>query len=201
MRCLSLLLGSLLVVGLAHADEPLTGKFRLRVPEEALRLAKVAGKAVPAGRLVLLAEGKFDLDTDGSVRHGRYRTDDGRLLLTIEDGAELRGERKGDKILVEGLEFERETPAELKGLWTVRQNGQEQKGLKMDLKGDGKFKFSMAGATSEGTWSVVEGKLVLVWTKIDGDEVEPGTVRKEVPVSEDRGWFKIDTYRYERASG
>ncbi|RYG25330.1 hypothetical protein EON82_07565 [bacterium] len=199
MRCLSLLLGSLLVVGFAHADEPLTGKFRLRVPEEAVRLSKVAGKSPPAGRLVLLAEGRFDLDTDGAIRHGRFRTDDGKLVLAMEDGAELRGERKGDKIVVEGLEFERETPVELKGLWTVRQNGQEQKGLKMDLKADGKFKFSMAGATSEGTWSVVDGKLLLVWSKIDGEDVEPGTVRKEIPLSEDGGWFKIDTYRYERA--
>ena len=201
MRCLSLLVGSLLVAGLAHADEPLTGKFRLHVPDEALRLAKVTGKSAPSGRLVLLAEGKFDLDTEGSVRHGRYRSDDGKLVLSMEDGAELRGERKGDKVIVEGLEFEREAPIDLKGLWTVHRNGLEEKGLKMDLKGDGKFKFSMAGATSEGTWSVVDSKLLLVWTKIDGEDVEAGTVRKEVPLSEDGNSFKIDTYRYERASG
>ena len=201
MRCLSLLVGSLLAVGLAHADEPLTGKFRLHVPDEALRLAKVTGKAAPSGRLVLLAEGRFDLDTEGSIRHGRYRTDDGKLVLSVEDGVELRGERKGDKVIVEGLEFEREAPMDLKGLWTVHRNGLEEKGLKMDLKADGKFKFSMAGATSEGTWSVIDAKLLLVWSKIDGEDVEAGTVHKEILVSEDGASFKIDTYRYERASG
>jgi hypothetical protein len=196
----SLIFAGLLAAGLAHAGEPPVGKFRLRVPEEAVRVAKLSGKAVPSSRLVLLPESRFDLISDGSVRHGRFRAEDGKLFLTTDDGTELRGDSKGDRVTLEGLEFEREVAADLKGLWTVRRNGLEEKGLRMDLKSDGKFKFSMAGATSEGTWSVADGKLVLVWSKIDDEAVEPGTVRKEIPVSDDGASFKIDTYRYERAT-
>lgn len=200
MRRFALLLAGLFVAGLAHAGQPPVGKFRLRVPEEAARLAKLSGKATPSGRLVLLAEGRFDLTSDGAVRHGKYRLEDGKLFLTTDEGDELRGDTKGDHVTVEGLEFDREVAADLKGLWTVRRNGLEEKGLRMDLKADGKFRFSMAGATSEGTWSVVDGKLVLVWSKIDDETVEPGTVRKEIAVSDDGSFFKIDTYRYERAT-
>ncbi len=200
MRRTFFLLAGLCVIGFARAGEPLVGKFRLRVPEEAVRVAKLSGKATPTSRLVLLPEGRFDLISDGSVRHGRCRTEDGKLFLTTDDGTELRGDSKGDRVTLEGLEFEREVAADLKGLWTVRRNGLEEKGLRMDLKADGKFRFSMAGATSEGAWSVVDGKLVLVWSKIDDEDVEAGTVRKEIPVSDDGASFKIDTYRYERAT-
>lgn len=87
------------------------------------------------------------------------------------------------------------------GAWTVRRNGLEDKGLRMELKRDGTFRFAMTGATSEGTWTVENGEVVLVWTKIDGDVVEPGTVRKSIPLADDASAFQIDTYRYERATG
>ncbi|RYG40124.1 hypothetical protein EON79_23135, partial [bacterium] len=54
------------------------------------------------------------------------------------------------------------------GVWTVRRNGLEEKGSRMDLRKDGTFRFGMTGATSEGTWTVVDGNIELVWTKIDG---------------------------------
>lgn len=86
------------------------------------------------------------------------------------------------------------------GSWTVRRNGAEERGQRMELRKDGTFRFAMAGATSEGTWSVVDGDIELVWTKIDGDVVEAGTVKKTIPVAEDGSAFQIDTYRYERAT-
>ena len=200
MARLSFLLLGLLVVGAARADEPATGRFRLRVPEEALRVARLSGKATPSGRLSLLAGGAFVLQADGAVRKGTYRIVDGRLALIADDGRELRGELKGERATLEGLAFERETPNDLAGVWTVRRNGLEEKGLRMDLRADGRFRFSMAGATSEGTWSIADGKLALVWTRIDGEDVEPGSVHKEIPVAEDGASFQVDTYRYERAT-
>lgn len=200
MRRFSLVLLGLFAVVAARADEFAPARFRLRVPEEAARVARLSGKAAPSGRLALLAGGAFVLQADGAVRKGTYRVAEGRLTLLAEDGAELRGEIKGEKAVVEGLAFEKESPSELAGTWTVRRNGLEEKGLRMDLRADGKFRFSMAGATSEGNWSLVDGKLVLVWSKIDGEAVE-GLVRKEIPVSEDGVSFQVDTYRYERATG
>ena len=54
--------------------------------------------------------------------------------------------------------------------------------------------------TSEGTWSIKDGAIELVWTKVDGEDVEPGTMHKTLWVSDDGASFKIDTYVYERAS-
>lgn len=190
----------LLAVGLARADEPLTGQYRLRIPEDALRVAKLTGKTAPFGRLALREGGLFALETESATRKGRFRLDKEQIVLTTEDGSELKGEVRGGKVTVEGLDFERAEIGSLVGLWTVRRNGLEEKGLRMELKKDGKFRFSMAGASSEGTWCMVDGKISLSWTKIDDEAVEPGSVRKEVKVSDDGISFQIDTYRYERAS-
>ena len=86
------------------------------------------------------------------------------------------------------------------GTWTVRRNGLEEKGSRMEFRKDGTFRFAMTGATSEGAWTLVDGDIELVWTKIDGDVVEAGTVHKTIPVAEDGSAFQIDTYRYERAT-
>lgn len=191
-----------LFVAFAHAGgEPTPMRFRLRVPEEAARMARLSGKPAPSGRLALLPDGHFSLTADGATRKGTYRVDEGRLALVSEDGVELRGELKDGKATVEGLAFEREAPSDMAGTWTTRRNGFEEKGLRMELRKDGTFRFVMAGATSEGTWAVEEGRLVLVWTKIDGESVEPGAVKKAFPISDDGVSFRIDSYHYERASG
>lgn len=266
MRCVATSVLGLLLTGVALAGAPSTGHYRLRVPEDAVRVARLAGKPLPFGKLDLRSGGEFTLDTESSHRVGTYRLFMNRLYFKAKDGAELKGEVFGKRVVVEGLEFDREegrltivdrtrdedtarddatsrgeTPkiaaptitspvtAELampatspatvapelpatapapkkrelpsmKGLWTVHRNGIEEKGLKMDLREDGKFKFSMAGATSEGTWSVKDGAIELVWTKVDGEDVEPGTMHKTLWVSDEGTSFKIDTYVYERAS-
>ena len=86
------------------------------------------------------------------------------------------------------------------GAWTVRRNGIEDKGMRMELKRDGTFHFAMKGASSDGTWTLDNGDVVLVWTKIDGEVIEAGTVMKTLPVADDASAFQIDTYRYERAT-
>ncbi len=199
MRRLLLPFVALLAV-VAHADDSSPVRFRLHVPDEAVRVARLSGKPAPSGRLVLLAGGAFTLETDGATRKGTFKNLDGRLTLTAEDGTELRGELKDGKATLEGLAFDKEVPLDMAGMWTTRRNGYEEKGLRMELKKDGTFRFTMAGATSEGSWSAEGGKLNLVWTKIDGEAVEAGTVRKEFPIGEDGVFFRIDTYRYERAT-
>lgn len=92
--------------------------------------------------------------------------------------------------------------ADLEGTWTVWREGREEKGQRMQLKKDGKFRFEMKGATSEGAWTVEEGQIVLTYTKVDGEPIEEGASgRKEIRIADDGSAFQIDTYRYERASG
>jgi hypothetical protein len=266
-----------MAVGLAHASGSELGRYRLRVPADAARVARLAGKEEPYGRLDLREGGKFTLITENAYRRGRFVVDGDRLILVPEKGEELRGDIRDGRVSLEGLEFDysdrqafsaerrfptdassgrldrmdsrrrREeepiersrpiepsrpvelpvertlpvvppvaeaTPApapakvvlpkletsEVTGVWTVRRDGFEEKGQRMELKKDGTFRFAMAGATSEGRWTTEGRVMVLVWTKIDGEKVEDDSVRKEIPVADDASAFQIDTYRYERAS-
>lgn len=200
MRRFSLLLVGLLAVSLAHAVEPAAGRYRLRVSEESARNALLTGKAAPKAKLALRADGTFDLQSDGAVRHGRYRIDEATIVLTTDNGDQFRGALKDGTVVLEGLAFERVAPQDPCGTWTVRRNGLEDRSMRMELKKDGTFRFVMTGATSEGTWTIVDGAVALVWTKIDGDAVEAGTVHKNIPIDEEGVSIQIDTYRYERSS-
>lgn len=87
------------------------------------------------------------------------------------------------------------------GCWTVRAKGVEQRDQRMDLRADGTFRFGMKGATSEGTWTVEDGDVVLTYLKVDGEPLEEGASgKKRIPFAGDGSAFQIDTYRYERAS-
>ncbi|RYG25329.1 hypothetical protein EON82_07560 [bacterium] len=274
----------LLAVSLAHADGSELGRYRLRVPSDAARVARLAGKEEPYGRLDLREGGRFTLITETAYRRGRYVVDGDRLILIPEKGEELRGDLRDGHVSLEGLDFdytdrqpftverrfptdassgrldrreaelrrdrdrredrsERTRPiepqieealppvvtppvtippvaippveraparakvdlpklesSEVVGVWTVRRDGYEEKGQRMELKKDGSFRFAMAGATSEGRWRTEGRTIVLVWTRIDGEKVEDDSVRKEIPVADDASAFQIDTFRYERAS-
>jgi hypothetical protein len=256
------------------------GRYRLRVPSDAARVARLAGKEEPYGRLDLREDGRFTLITEAAYRRGRYVVDGERLILVPDKGDELRGDIRDGHVSLEGLDFdysdrpsftgerrfptdastgrldrmndrrrrereeepiertrpidppvertrpveppvERTVPvlppvtesipapakvvlprlesSEVVGVWTVRHDGYEEKGQRMELKKDGTFRFAMTGATSEGRWTVEGRRIVLIWTKIDGEKVEDDSVRKEIPVADDASAFQIDTYRYERA--
>ncbi|GEM_PF-2767778 len=90
---------------------------------------------------------------------------------------------------------------DLAGLWTVRRDGFEEKGWRLELRKNGDFRFAMKGATSEGTWTVVDNEIVLVYKTVDGEPLEEGASGvKRIPCSFDGTAFQIDTFRYERAS-
>ena len=273
MRRLAFSLLGLLALASAYGQSDFTGTYGLRTPEDASRVARLAGKSVPFGRLSLHVSDRFTLEVGDRVRHGRYRVDDDHLTLYAEDGETMGGIVREGRVQLGGLRFEKSAnsatarrfptdastgrlrrvdgvltvgdpaPSEATsvphvivekspppavfvpapeipvvppamratrvsllraddcfGAWTVRRNGLEDKGMRMDLRRDGTFHFEMKGATSDGMWTLENGAVVLVWSKIDGDLVEPGTVRKTIPVAEDASAFQIDTYRYERAT-
>ena len=121
-------------------------------------------------------------------------------MLTADGGDQFRGVLKDGLVTLEGLDFERVVPMNPIGDWTVRRNGLEDKGMRMEFKKDGTFRFTMTGASSEGKWTMVDGEIVLVWTKVDGEAVEADTMKKSLPCDEDGASFGIDTFRYERAT-
>ena len=274
MRRLAFLLLGLFILASAYGQSGFTGTYGLRTPEDASRVARLAGKSIPFGRLSLHVSDRFTLEVGDRVRHGRYRVDDDHLTLYADDGETMGGIVREGRVDLGGLRFEKSAnsatvrrfptdastgrlrrvdgvltvgdpaPSEVAplppmvvvekapppavfvpapeipvvppamrttrvsllrsddvfGAWTVRRNGLEDKGMRMELRRDGTFHFAMKGATSDGTWTLENGDVVLVWSKIDGDVVELDTIRKTIPFAEDGSAFQIDTYRYERAT-
>ena len=275
MRRLAFSLLGLLTLASAYGQSDFTGTYGLRTPEDATRVARLAGRTAPFGRLSLHVSDRFTLEVGDRVRHGRYRVDDDHLTLYADDGETMGGLLEDGRVDLGGLRFEKSTrsasvrrfptdastgrlrrvdgvltvgdpaPSEVAiaphvivekaapvvppavfapapevpvvppamkprvsllraddvfGAWTVRRNGLEDKGMRMELRRDGTFHFEMKGATSDGTWTLENGDVVLVWSKIDGDVVELNTIRKSIPVADDASAFQIDTYRYERAT-
>jgi hypothetical protein len=86
------------------------------------------------------------------------------------------------------------------GEWTVRKNGTEIPSIRMVFDGDGNFTFKGMGAKSMGKYQVHDCCVTLTWTQVDDDQVEFGTMKKDVPISPDGGSFLIDVYRYERCN-
>lgn len=91
-------------------------------------------------------------------------------------------------------------PFDAVGSWSVRNHGIEDATSVMKFDKTGNFSFSGHGARSQGHYTVHDGVITLVWTQIDDDLVEEGTVKKDVPICGDAMGFDIDTYHYERCS-
>ena len=96
----------LLAVSLAHAHGSVMGRYRLRVPSDAARVARLAGKEEPYGRLDLREDGRFTLITEAAYRRGRYVVDGERLILVPDKGDELRGDIRDGRVSLEGLDFD-----------------------------------------------------------------------------------------------
>ena len=86
------------------------------------------------------------------------------------------------------------------GTWSVRNHGLEDISSKIIFDRSGNFSFSGHGAKSCGHYQLHDSCITLVWTKIDDDAVEEGTVKKDVPICANRCGFDIDSYHYERCT-
>ncbi len=106
------LLSLLAIVSVASAQPvvrgpgSVTGHYQLRMPEDAVRVARLSGKRSTFGRLSLHVTNRFTLEVGDTVRHGRYRVDDDHLTLYVEDGTIIGGLLRGELINLEGLTFE-----------------------------------------------------------------------------------------------
>jgi hypothetical protein len=86
------------------------------------------------------------------------------------------------------------------GTWfPVDAEGKFQKANRIVLSSNGIFRYVGPGWTSEGTYSLAETGLNFTWTKIDGQAVKPGTVKKMFPLAEDRKSFQLDRFKYTKS--
>ena len=83
------------------------------------------------------------------------------------------------------------------GTWMVTSNGKANPGMKLVLSPQGGFKFIGSNYSSSGKYKVQGDKIELVWTKVDGQSVKPGSMKRALVLAPDNT-FKIDQYTYAR---
>jgi hypothetical protein len=161
---------------------------------------------------------------------GTYLIDGDRLTLTVEngDGAGLPRRMKLDSVGLSavGVRFVRERlfaemrpPApllapppvhaapvvrgEMEGVWTLRTLNGEMANQRFTFSSDGTFRHRGDSTSCAGKYTICEDGVVLVYTEVDGQPVDPAAapLRKKLPFVEGRGAFIVDDYRYARAGG
>ena len=85
------------------------------------------------------------------------------------------------------------------GTWCVTSNGKANPNMKLVFTPSGGFKFVGSNYSSSGTYKVQGDRILLNWTKVDGQAVKPGTMHRTLNLAADNT-FKIDQYTYARRS-
>jgi hypothetical protein len=174
-----------------------SGNYRLIISEEARGLAKISGEALPAGSIMFSDDHTFVLDTVISKhimhREGHFDLSGVDVTLTFNDTDNLKGKLLDDgSIDLTGLHFARKEMGPVVGKWRVAKID-----ACLEMLEDKTFKFRSSGATSAGKYKVDGGVITLIWTSVDGQAVEEGTMHKKLIV-DDEGTFWIDTYHYKK---
>lgn len=82
------------------------------------------------------------------------------------------------------------------GLWTLRDGDKPRLDIKMKFTPDGHFAFIGPNWRSAGNFKVVDGKLGLEWSSVDGQPVKAGLMKKEFTLDAVNSSFVIDKYTY-----
>lgn len=93
------------------------------------------------------------------------------------------------------------TMCDVKGVWTLRRNGIEDKSTRFTFDPNGTFRYRGENSDSRGTYMVTLDGIELTWTEIDGGPTDPhASNRKMLPTTFSGDAFYVDDYRYERSS-
>jgi len=205
---LRLLINSCLLVATCLASSASTssapeGRFRLALTPESRTAIKLLNMLEPEATLDLgKGTAKLISFTNGtkSERSGTATVDGSRLILKFGEREEdsLVGEVRDDQIVIGGFCYKK-VPLEVTGTWLVTRNGQFDKTIKFTFRPDGTWRFAGMGFSSAGQYTLKDGSIELVWTEVDGEAVEPGAMRKRLPMTPDGHTFHVDTYTYQRA--
>jgi len=180
-----------------HSHEVTSGSYRLLVSDESRSLAKLSGQPIPAGSLTITEDHQFTFDTNIgrriTHREGRVHSDGDDLTLSFGDDLHMQGHLLDDGSLdISGLHFARKECGSVVGNWHVNKMD-----ARIEFTPEGTFKFKCTGATSEGKYKADGGIIVLTWTAVDGEAVDPDTMHKKL-IMDDEGTFWIDNYHYKK---
>jgi hypothetical protein len=199
----------------SNAPDWVVGSYKLELSSDVKGTTQKLGMAEPYARIMLRADGTFSYASNnaGSVTatNGTFEVSDHKIKLVANDVfpaqqvKSLSGKAEQGALDIDGLHYVKVGSMAvtgagfgLTGTWNVSDSGQVNKSIKMIFKPNNTFEFSGMAATSKGRFELDGAKLTLVWTAVDGEPVEVGSIKKVLWLRED-GSFNIDTYRYVRA--
>lgn len=195
------------VSAFATGPDNVAGSYRLELSSELRSTAQKLGMAEPYVRILLRPDGTFSYasNTNGNIAgaSGTFEVNDRQVRLNAsglfpsQNVKTLVANADRDGLTIDGLHFVKAGSVDIRGSWTVRSNGVEDKSIKMVFNNNGTFQFTCVGATSKGKFEIDNDRVTLVWTEVDGEAVASGSMRKTIYLRED-GSFNIDTFRYER---
>src|ERR1044072_5238932 len=189
-----------------NAPDWVVGTYRLELSNDVKTTAQKLGMPEPYVRIMLRQDGTFSYasNSGGNVTgtSGTFELTDKaiRLIATNEFPAQhlksLSGRIDQNALEIDGLKYVKAGGSfDVVGTWNVRSGATINKGIKMTFKPNHTFEFAGMAATSKGRYTLEGDKLVLIWTEVDGESVDDGSMQKVIMLHED-GTFNIDTYLY-----
>ncbi len=215
MRPIALLLTLALGVSAFASNAPdwLVGSYRLELSSEVKTTVQKLGAPEPYARIMLRPDGTFSYASNASGNvtgaNGTFELNERKIRLVANDtfpaqGVKtLSGKVEDNALEIDGLRYVKAGSSPQKasacsldilGTWNVRTGDFVDKSIKMVFKDNHTFEFSGMAATSKGKFELEGDRLTLIWTEVDGEAVEPGSMRKAILLRDD--YFFIDTYRY-----
>jgi len=181
------------------AAAELVGTWRAQIPQEVADVSKKMGLSVPQAQFVFKNDNTFQYSSVAAgaikVSGGTYQLADHAISLATPNRvwpSGLTADIKEDHTIdFDGLRYVKEAVLSMEGTWKLADDG----ATKIVFTKDGHFSFKGSAATSKGNYKVEANQVTLIWTEIDGDQVEVGSVHKAFSVGDD-GALKIDSYRY-----
>ena len=83
------------------------------------------------------------------------------------------------------------------GTWMATVNNKPNPNMKLIFTPEGQFKFAGANYSSSGTYKFVDNKIKLVWTKVDGQKVKPGAMKRTLSLTPS-DTLQIDRFTYKQ---
>jgi hypothetical protein len=203
MRLIALLASLALgVSAFANGLDSVAGSYRLELPQDVKTTAQKLGMTEPYARILLRSDGTFTYASNNGGKvtgaSGTFQLTDHQIKLIAngmfpaQNVKSLSGKADDNSLVIDGLRYVKAgSNVSLPGTYTLPDN----KSIKMIFRDNKTFEFAGMAATSKGRYELEGDKLTLIWTEVDGEAVEPGSMRKVIFIRED-GSFNIDTYRY-----
>jgi hypothetical protein len=208
MRPIALLITLALGVSAFATNAPdwLVGSYRLELSSDLKAAAQKLGMPEPYARIMIRQDGTFSYasNSGGNVTgtSGILEVNDHAIRLVANERfpaqnvKSLAGKAVDGALEIDGLRYVKAVASfDVNGTWNVRNGDRVDRSIKMVFKENRTFEFNGMAASSKGRYELEGDKLTLIWTHVDGDAVEAGTMRKVLYLRED-GSFFIDTYRY-----